>query len=241
MRFNGKDLLAVHKAVSICKEIPPGMPRRSITTVETTQGETITNAQMIQEEFTVRVNIAARSCEEAMQAREKLAQWACSSGDSTAALEPTRTPGKAYDAIVKSISKIEQRFGTVDVVFLLPKPVMHDTAPSSVQSTGNELQIMIGGTAKTQPEIHVTPKTDALNLTITLNGEPLLGITGMVRAGTEMVFTPETGALTIGGAHAESRINYLNTDPDIELAPGRHKYSCSANGLIEARWRNKWL
>lgn len=244
MRFNGKDLMHVHRAISIAKEIPPGMAARNITTTAASRGEYVVNVDTVQDVYKVRVNIACRSVEEAWRVRELLAGWAGSSGDETAELEPTRTPGKAYSAIVKSISRPEFKFGfaTVDVEFLLPRPVMHEMIEKTASKTdATEMAFQVGGTASVQPSFSFTAKSAANALRLTVDGKTVLRWNGRLRAGDTLEVLLETGAVLVNGEHAESDIVYTETDLDVELAPGMHTLGATATGTLRARWRNEWL
>lgn len=240
MRYNGRDLLAVHSAVSIEREILPGMAAREIATTETSRGDIVSNVSAVQDELTVRVNIAARSYDEAAYVRGLLAEWASSSGGGVAELEPTRTPGKAYSAIVKRIGKLEKRFGTVDVVFLLPRPFLHDVTPRARTGTGTELAVQIGGSAPVQPVISFAPDAAAEGVRITADGAPFLALRGSIAKGAVLEFKPETGAVTLDGEHVENRLVYTDSNPDAEFAPGRHVFTVSAPGTMTVRWQNQW-
>lgn len=240
MRFNGIDLNKVHPAISRAEEFPPGMARREIGTLETTNRDIVTDVHTVQDEYTVRVNIAARSYQEAMEARERLAAWASSSGKQTAWLEPTHAHGRAYKAIVKSIGRIEKRFGTVDVVFALPDPVMYDSMIQSHQATDRMLVFMAAGSAAIQPEISFTASETAEELRITHNGKTIIAVSGKINSGDTVDVVLETGALLINGTHAESRYIYTECDLDDEFAKGRHEMTVSAKGTLKARWRNGW-
>ena len=58
MRFNGVDIRDVHRAVSVEKEIPPGMPEMTIETAQGWDGETFVGRTMGRGSYVVRVNIA---------------------------------------------------------------------------------------------------------------------------------------------------------------------------------------
>lgn len=243
MRFNGKDIRHVHRAISIAKEIPPGMPNREITTIETARGDEVSAVDVMQDTYRVRVNIAARSLEEAWRVRELLAEWAMSSGKQTAELEPTRAPGKAYDAIIKSISRPEFVFGfaTVDVDFLLPRPVMHEMIEKTASGTGTkEITFRVGGSVSVQPAFSVVLSEAANGLTMTVDGKTFLQLKGRYSAGDEVDVLISTSAVMVNGEHAEGNIVYTGTDMDIELAPGPHRFGSSAAGTLRARWRNEW-
>lgn len=137
MRFNGVDICSVHRAISVAKEIPPGMPERSVETVSGREGETLAGTVVKRGEYTVRVNIAGKSRAEAWRVRALLAAWAGSSGETTAELEPTHWPGMAYEAIVGGISPPEFTFGfaVVEITFVLPRPFAHEKMTS--RANGN--------------------------------------------------------------------------------------------------------
>ena len=117
------DLCGVHPALSIEKEYPPGMPDRDVYTIAGRDGETAVGYAVVQGEYKVNVNIAARRREEGWRIRGLLAAWAMASGQDTGEIEPTHWPGVAYDGIVKSISTPECVFGfaKVEVIFLVPR------------------------------------------------------------------------------------------------------------------------
>ena len=79
MRFCGVDLCGVHPALSIEKEYPPGMPDRDVYTIAGRDGETAVGYAVVQGEYKVNVNIAARRREEGWRIRGLLAAWAMAS------------------------------------------------------------------------------------------------------------------------------------------------------------------
>ena len=143
MRFNGVDVRDIHPRISISKEIPPGCPERTVETVQGWDGETFAAVRTEQGEYLARINIACRTRDDAWEARSRLARWAASSGDGVGELEPTHWPGKAYEAVLGSISAPEFTFGfaTVDVTFILPRPYAHDTYISRASGTGGAISI----------------------------------------------------------------------------------------------------
>lgn len=241
MRFNGVDVLTVHYALpSIDKEIPPGGPARNITTVESSGGDMVTSADVTQDEYTLRINMAARTYDEAMLAREALAAWAMSSGNQTAELEPTHMPGKAYAAICKSVGRVENRFAPIDVAFMLPKPILHSVVESRASGT-SQLTLQIGGTAPVQPVIVFAASAAASGLTISVDGKAFYAIKRQIYAGNEVTIQPETGAVLVNGFAASDSIDYTNSNPDVELTPGKHVIAASVAGTLTARWHNQWL
>ena len=241
MRFNGIDPAMIHPCISVSKEIYPSMPARDIATVETAGGDLVAHVSVQQDEAIIRINIAARTYDEAMEARLKLAEWAGSSRSETAELEPTHLPGKAYTAILKRIQAIENRFTTADVVFLLPRPVLHDIAERRATGSGTEMTFRIGGTASTQPVVAVTLTSAAEGLRMTADGVSFFAIGGSLGAGQKVEYNMRTGATTIDGVHAENKILYAEIDPDMELLPGKHTLISSAAGSLQVRWHDEWL
>lgn len=241
MRFNGRDPTELHPCISISKEIYPSMPAREIATVETGSGELVAHVNIQQDEAIIRVNIAARTYDEAMEARLKLAEWAASSRNATAELEPTHLPGKAYAAILKRMQAIENRFTTVDVVFLLPRPVLHDIAERRAAGSGTEMTFRVGGTASAQPVAAVTLTSAAEGMRMTVDGITFFAIGGSLGAGQKVEYNMRTGSTTVDGVHAENRILYAEITPDIELLPGKHTLISSAAGSLQVRWHDEWL
>lgn len=241
MRFNGVDLNQVHSAISRSTEVMPGMAAREIATAETAGGELVVGLTTARDEYAVRVNISARTYEEAVEARTRLAAWAASSGSATAALEPEHAPGRAYQAIVKSVGKLEKRFTTVDVVFLLPKPVMYEMTPQIRTARGaEEISLMVGGSAEVQPVIRWEPSTTAEAPKLSLDGVVFFGLSGTVPAGKTLEVNLEKGTVTVDGQHAENRVLFTITNPDAALSPGRHTLRASAAGTWDVRWHNQW-
>lgn len=240
MRFNGVDIHDIHRAISINKEIPPGMPRREIHTVRGNAREHLGGMTQERDEYIVRVNIAGKNADEAWSVREKLAAWAMSSRETTALLEPTHRKGVGYDAIVSSIAapEFKKGFATVDVVFLLPDPVARDIAPMRA-SGSNEISMQIGGTAETRPILTITPAASVSNPTYSLDGKAFFALTGTIAAGTEIEIDFGEGRVRIGGTDSNDRINFKDSDWRPGFFPGAHKLTCPGS-RIEARWHNRW-
>ena len=240
MKFNGVDPTTVHSAISISKEIPPGGPAREIATIDMAGGEIVANVTTIQDEYIVRVNTAARTYDEAMEAREKLAAWAMSSGKYEAELEPTHMPGKAYRAILKRIGRIENRFGTVDVVFMLPTPVLHSQKTNTV-SGEQSVTLENKGTAPAVFEFEQTLSEAAEQLTYSMQYVPFLMLTGSFAAGEKISVNMEKGHVNVNGVQSDERIDFVESDLDKELLQGWQIVSSSAAGAMTVRWVEQWL
>lgn len=241
MRFNGVDLLSVHPAISINKEIPPGMPARDLRTISRQRGELLTGYDVIQDEYIVRVNVAGKTRGEAWEARAALAKWATSSGQTTGTLEPTNWPGMAYNAIVKEIQPPEFKFGfgVIEVIFTLPEPVAHETTQRS-RSGQSVITMEVGGSWPCEPVITYTAINASSGLILRLDSEKLISIKGDISAGDVIKLDTKEGGLTINGSHAEDRIIYTDTNLQLPFAPGSHRLNANADGTLEARWYNRW-
>lgn len=242
MIYNGVDVRYIHPAVSVSKEIPPGMPRREVGTVQGSDGETVAGVTITQDEYTVEVNIACRNKLDAWRVRALLAQWATSSGDKTAELLPTHWPGVAYDAIAGEISPPRFKFGfaMVEVTFILPRPIAHDLAYTPV-SGAPPLTIGIGGSAPCRPVIAQTMGAAHDGLTWALDGTTMMRITGDVAAGQVIEADFARGSLTIDGVHAEARIDYTVSRWYPGFTPGAHRMESSDGGNMRIRWRCEWV
>ena len=212
MRFNGVDVRDIHPRISISKEIPPGCPERTVETVQGWDGETFAAVRTEQGEYLARINIACRTRDDAWEARSRLARWAASSGDGVGELEPTHWPGKAYEAVLGSISAPEFTFGfaTVDVTFILPRPYAHDTYISRASGTGGA-EMAVSGDGVCRPTIRQTLAAEV------------------------------EGSLTVNGSHAESLIDYTASLWRPGFTPGVHKITSTDKGQMEASWRNEWM
>lgn len=241
MRFNGVDPCTIHECISINKEIYPTIPTREVATVDTARGAMVANVSLQQDEAIIRINIAAKTNREAEEARIKLAEWAASSRGRTAELEPTNKPGKAYQAILSKCGRIEHRFTTVDVVFLLPRPVLHSIVENTARGSGAEMTFVTGGTAETQPIFLHTLSQNAEGLQMVVDGITFFAIDGTINAGQTVKYDLKTGETLIDGRHAENRILYAQINPDIELMPGPHRLEASVAGNMTVRWHDEWL
>lgn len=242
MIFNGIDLRTVHRALSVEKEIPPGTAPRAQETIETADGEIIADERLEAGEYIVRVNIAGRSREEGWAVRELLAAWAGSvRGTATAELIPTHRPSRCYDARLKSISDPEfvRGFVKVEVRFTLPRPLARDRA-ISLSSGAGSLNARIGGSYACRPAIRQTLAQSRSGLVWTMDGVPILTLTGALSAGQVVIMDTTTESLTIDGAHAEARINVSGTLWRPGYWPGRHEIASTDGGELEMRWHNEW-
>lgn len=242
MIFNGVDLRTVHRALSVDKEIPPGTAPRAQETIETADGDIIADERLEAGEYIVRVNIAGRSREEGWAVRELLAAWAGSArGTATAELIPTHRPSRCYDARLKSISDPEfvRGFVKIEVRFALPRPLARDRA-ISLSSGAGSLNARIGGSYACRPAIRQTLAQSRSGLVWTMDGVPILTLTGALSAGQVVIMDTTTESLTIDGAHAEARINVAGTLWRPGYWPGRHEIASTDGGELEMRWRNEW-
>lgn len=241
MRFCGMDLCGVHPALSIEKEYPPGMPDRDVYTIAGRDGETAVGYAVVQGEYKVNINIAARRREEGWRIRGLLAAWAMASGQDTGEIEPTHWPGVAYDGIVKSISTPEFVFGfaKVEVIFLVPRPYAHDLAYTAATGQG-KATLSIGGSAVCRPAITQTMAAARSGVTWMLDGREVLHINGALSAGQKLGVDFATGAVTLDGAHIESRLDVDRSNFSADFRPGVHGLTSDDGGSLTARWRCEW-
>lgn len=241
MRFNGVDLLSVHPAISISKEIPPGMPARDLRTIQRQRGELLTGFDLIQDEYIVRVNVAGKTRGTAWEARAALAEWATSSGQQTGLLEPTHWPGMAYDAIVKDVHPPEFKFGfgVIEISFALPEPVAHEMTMRS-KAGKTTITMEVGGSWACDPIIIYTAINASSGLVIRLDSEKLISLKGDIIANDVIEIDTKEGGVTINGIHAEDRIIYTDTNLLLPFSPGSHRLNANADGTLEARWYNRW-
>lgn len=241
MQYNHVDLLSVHPAISINKEIPPGMPARELRTIASKHGAKLAGVDLVEDEYVLRVNIAGKNKQEAWQVRTLLAAWATSSGEQTAPLVPTHWPQVAYNAIVKSIKPPEFIFGhgTVEIVFALTDPVPYEQTASTAEGVVQAV-VNIGGTDRARPVITYTPGITARNFQLTLDGKTFFAIKDQVVEGEPITIDMGEGSLLINGRHAEERIIYTSTDWHPGFTPGSHTVRANVTGEMQVRWHNRW-
>ncbi len=241
MWFNDIDPTKVHPAISVMHEIAPGSAKRRIDTLKGTDGEIVTGVTMEAGEYIVAVNIAGRTRNEAWDVREKIAAWAASSGEQLAQLIPTHKPDRYYNAILSSISdpKFTRGFATVDVVFLVPRPVALDMNTSAASGAGS-MKARIGGSHPARPVLKQTIARGRNGVTWTMDGKTILTMTGEFAAGDEIEMDTLRESLTVNGAYAMHRLDPQKTKWRPGYTTGVHDIKSSDGGQIEMRWRNEW-
>lgn len=239
MIFNDVDILSVDKTISINKEIPPGMPRREIHTIRGNASEHLGGITKERDEYIVRVNIAAKSADEAWLVRGKLAAWAMNSGEETAQLIPTHRTDVAYDAIVASITppEFKKGFATVTVTFLLPDPVCYDRREQTMTGSGT-MSLTIGGTEEAEPVVTITPATQTSFIRCTLDGKKSMALRGTFAAGIPVEIDFAQGRVSAGGEDINETISFEESSWRLGFTPGSHTLVCT--GASEVRWRNRW-
>lgn len=242
MRFNGVDPKTLHPALSVNKEIPPGMPKRQIVTVAGTDGEIVSDVTVGKGEYLVRMNIAGRSEDEAWELREMLAGWAGSSGAGTAELIPTHRPNRCYDAILATVGdpQFVRGFAVVDVTFMLPRPIARSVNISAAQGEG-KMNARIGGTTTARPVIRQTLANSQTELIWTMAGKPFLRLEAGMGAGQVVEMDTRYERLTIDGMDALALIDPQATEWRPGFEPGLHEITSTDGGTIEMRWNDEWL
>ena len=242
MWFNDVDPCKLHPAISIMHEIAPGTAKRRIVTVAGTDGEIVSDVIVEAGEYIVRVNIAGRTRAEGWALREKIAAWAGSSGNRTTTLVPTHRPGRSYDAILSIIGdpQFTRGFATLDVTFLVPRPIALSASRSSAAGAGRMTPV-IGGSAPARPVIAQTLDADTDALTWTMDGRTILTVRGGLAAGTRIEMDTTNESLTADGAQILHMLDPQHTKWRPGYAPGRHEIASSDGGTMEMRWRDEWL
>lgn len=242
MKYNGIDPRTLHPAISINKEYPPGMAARTVTTVRGARAEHYAGIEQERSEYRVKVNIAARTPEEAWHVRALLAGWANSARGRVAALEPGKWPGRAYDAVVQSISapEFQRGFATVEIIFVLPDGHPYETTTSRATGTGGKMTMQVGGAEMCRPVLKQTMNAASNGLTWSLDGAAFLSLKGSLGAGQVVEVDMGTGGVTIDGVHAEDRVAYTSAQWEPGFWPGRRVVSSTSAGPMEARWHNVW-
>lgn len=242
MKFNGVDPTTVHPAIRISKEIPPGMPTRQLRTLAAADGEILTGSETSAGRYVVRINIAARTIEEAWEAREKLAAWADGSGEGTCELEPTHRPGRVYDAAVETIGdpEFKPRFATIDVTFLLPRPIARSRTLSTAHGRGG-IVLSVIGSSRPRPAIRQTIKTSAQRVIWTMDGRTMLDVSGSFAAGQVIEMDTMRERFTIDGTAAMTAINPQATRWRPGFTRGAHTIESTDGGEMEMRWHEEWL
>lgn len=241
MRFNGKELTGVHRAISIEKEIPPGAAARKMETIETADGEIVTSERITAGEYVVRVNIVGKTMQEGWAVRELLAGYAQTDGIGTAELVPTHRPQRCYDARLKSISDPEFVHGgaKMEMRFFLPRPVARSVSESREIGAG-KIRARIGGTYECRPAITQTIAAAQDGLVWKKNGVTILTIKGALSPGQVVRMDTRGESLTIDGVHAEDRLDIEHTRWRAGYLPGDHEIVSTDGGALEMRWHEEW-
>lgn len=241
MRFNGTSIYDVHRSISIEKEIPPGIAERDVNTVSGWDGETLVGISYKRGSYIVRVNIAGKNPDEAWCVRQLLAEWAASSGKKTGMLEPTRWPGRAYDAIVESISdpEFKRGFAKVTITFVLPRPIAYSVRYSHSSGTGSaSMQVL--GSAGCKPTIKKSITAAQNGASFALDGATFFKLNGDFAVGDVIEIDTKAGNVTINGQHAEDRVDFTASRWRPGFVQGAHTIT-SAHGELEVKWRDEWM
>lgn len=256
MKYNGINPVTIARGISIAKEIPPGSPNSQLETASGSEGDVLLGRTIHEAEYVVRINVAGRTRREAWEIREKLADWACAADSVTHALEPTHWPGKAYDAVLKYISEPEFMFGfgTMDLVFSLPRPIAYaletsTTAKSELEEDAGVLMtVKVEGSSYIRPKLTVTAK-ETQRLEIAADGETWFVIDHALDGGEAVLIETNPPSVIIqpveGDAyHAEHLLDYTATDLDMlckRLKPGLHTITSQHASRILMEWRSEYL
>lgn len=255
MKYNGIDPTKLHHGISIAKEIPPGAPTSQLETLSGSTGEIIAGRTIKSEEYTVRINIAAKSRQEAWNIRSILAEWACPMDEVTHPLNPTHWPRRAYDAIFKEISPPEFTFGfaTIDVTFTIPRPIAYDAATrtaskADADGSGVTLSVNVMGSSYIRPALRMTAKAGN-RMEVGAESKILFAVNYDFAAGdvVEVQMDPPAVWITHAGGEktaADQHVDYTVTDLNAfcrVLMPGMRKITSGQASRITATWRDEYL
>ena len=73
-----------------------------------------------------------------------------------------------------------------------------------------------------------------------LDGREGLHINGALSAGQKLGVDFATGAVTLDGAHIESRLDVDRSNFSADFRPGVHGLTSDDGGSLTARWRCEW-
>lgn len=248
MRYNGIDPTTLHRGISIAKEIPPGAPTSQLEALTGASGEIITGRTLKQAEYIVRVNIAGKTREEAWSMRAMLANWARSVDDTPHELQPTRWPGVAYDAIFKEITPPEFTFGfgTVDVIFAIPRPIAHGISSRSAEGS-KYVNVNVLGTSYVRPELTIIMKA-GYRAEISVDGRLYAAVTYPFAEGDVLNVQADPPRVEIVSSEntipADRYVDYAVTDFDAmskALSPGSHLVGCEQADSVAVRWKEEYL
>lgn len=241
MRYNGVEARAIHRAIRIGHQAPPGR-RREPLTIETARKPLLADWKTEAMEIHATISIAARSPREGEEAYLALCNWA-RGGGGLHPLEPTWLPGMAYNAALQEVTEPDWRrgFGTAEVVWLVPDPHPYSIVPDMTRvASGTELSLRIGGTAETDIVIEVTPEESQSDFALELDGVAFFGWMGTLAAGSTMKIDMAKGTVLVDGGLPAGVVDYTSTDFDRQLAPGVHRIECGFTAEIKARWHKRW-
>lgn len=255
MTFNGIDPRTLHPGISIAKEIPPGAPASKVETVVSGTGEILAGRTLSQTTYTVRVNLAGRNIRQGWEMRQILADWARPTDKTARRLVPTHWPTVYYDAVCKEIDSVElsRGFATVEVVFLLLRPIAKSIRTSTAAPSAGETTttVRIGGTHYARPDISMADLSAGTSgLVLYVDGVPLLKLSGAVTAGSTIDLIAGDRPMltqTMPSGEAEditSRIAYAETDFGAlwsAFSPGRHEVRTVPTSKIRLTWRDEWV
>lgn len=252
MKFNGVDPRTLHSAISIAKEIPPGTVTSQLETISGSDGETVIGRTIQQSEYIVRINIGAKSREEAWAVRKLLAAWAMPMDQQTRELIPTRWSTVHYDAILKEITPPEFKFGfaVVDVIFSVPRPIAVDNMVTTAigNSGSNVCKPLIEGTSYARPTI-TAYLGGMVIMRLYVGTKCLFGLSQSLAAGTTVEIStnpPNVRYKTSGGDWQDGNalIDYTCTDFHAlaeAFTPGEKSVTCAMATQLNVSWRNEWL
>lgn len=236
MLFHGvnPETLAPGIRVASCED--QGMPQRTISSVQLSQGAAFGGFQLQARTITVKINVSARSRTDALAVARLLAGWAHT--DQPEKLVLKHELDKYYMAVCTGCSTkaLAHTFLVLTYTFSAPNPIAYDNT-LYVCEAGPAFSV--GGTAPTPPTITYIPAANLSDVRFTLDGGAYIALSGELTAGQTITIDTAQRTITAGGI---TRMDWLDFIASrwFALDPGEHSVACSMAGMCQISWRSAW-
>lgn len=244
MRFNGFDPRTVSPKCFVSHEVIGAVPPREIRTVQTASGSLVAGVDLQEREIRLFLNFAGSSHENANLMASRIASVFCT--DTPGEYEPTHMPGRAFSAILREAGEMEWRwgFGTVEYIFVAPRPFSHSLAETVVQTSGTDIRIEPRGDVPARPVLKHTLAESAEALTFSLDGSVFFRLRdpsgNALPAGLVATVDFENRKVQINNNTLMTYVDYTASSWHPPILGGT-RIVCSDAGATEARWRDEWM
>lgn len=244
MRFNGIDPRDISPKCFVAQEVIQAIPPRELRLVNASNGAMLGGVDLKEREIRLTLNFAGASHENANDMAARIAALFCT--NEPGEYEPTHMPGKAFSAILSEAGDLEWRwgFGTVEYVFVAPRPFLHSTAETVVTTTGTNIRIEPRGTVPARPIFKHTMAAAAAALTFSIDGTAFFKLRNPAGAniaqGAVLVIDFEKRKVTLNNQTMMTYVDYTASDWH-PLIIGGTNIVCSDGGTTETRWHDEWM